>query len=235
LVLTADTRVTNHGFVDGLAVPRQAVLQVGTAVLVDQFGVPRVRCSSGSPLLPPEAVQGTTTYRGQAWDTFAPERTVAVAAAPEPQDEFVVFDVVTFDEFIRPVGSTGSADRAVLPGEVLAEGEFTSFPDYNGPFDVNAIRMIFQPTGGPVEATFEFAVTVEGFTVAGSGDLVGTFDPATNTMSGTGFGEVNAGGIAGGGDSGGWSATVDPATGTITGTAGDSEGTATFTLTFAPY
>ena len=98
LVLTADTRVTNHGFIDGIAVPRQAVLQVGTAMLVDEFGVPRVRCSSGSPLLPPEAVQGTTTYRGQAWDTFAPERTVAVAAAPEPQDEFVVFDVVTFDE-----------------------------------------------------------------------------------------------------------------------------------------
>ena len=59
--------------------------------------------------------------------------------------------------------------------------------------------------------------------------------PATNTMSGTGFGGVTAGGIVGGEGSGAWSATVDPATGTITGSAGDADGMATFTLTFAPY
>jgi hypothetical protein len=235
MVLTADTRVTNHGFVDGVAVPRQSVLQVGTAVLVDEFGAPRVRCSSGSPLLAPEAVQGTTSYTGQAWDTFTPTRIVAVAAAPDPLAEFVIFDVVAGDEFTRPVGSTGAADRAVLPGEVLAVGVFTSFPDYAGPFDVNEFRMIFRPEGGPVEGSFSYAITISGFTINGSGDLTGTYDAASGTMSGTGFGEVSGGGVAGGSGGGAWSASVNPAAGTVSGTAGDADGTATFELTFPPY
>ena len=235
MVLTADTRVTNHGFVDGVAVPRQSVLQVGTAVLVDEFGAPRVRCSSGSPLLAPEAVQGTTSYTGQAWDTFTPTRIVAVAAAPDPLAEFVIFDVVAGDEFIRPVGSTGAADRAVLPGEVLAVGVFTSLPDYAGPFDVNEFRMIFRPEGGPVEGSFSYAITISGFTINGSGDLTGTYDAASGTMSGTGFGEVSGGGVAGGTGGGAWSASVNPAAGTVSGTAGDADGTATFELTFPPY
>jgi actin-like ATPase involved in cell morphogenesis len=235
LNLTADTRVTNHGFIDGVAVPRQSVLQVGTAVMVDEFGVPRVRCSSGSPLLPPNAVEGVTRYTGAAWDTFSPAATVVVAPAPDSTIEFVVFDVVAGDEFVRPVGSNGAADRAVLPGEVEAIGEFVSFPDYTGPFDVNEIRMIFRPEGGDVVATFDYALTVQGITIAGDGDLTGTFNPVSNLMSGTGFGTVNAGGVAGGSGSGDWTAIVDPLAGTVNGSAGDADGRATFLLTFEPY
>ena len=40
LLLRADTRVTNHGFSNGHATELQSVLQAGTAVLVDPFGVP---------------------------------------------------------------------------------------------------------------------------------------------------------------------------------------------------
>ena len=235
LVLTADTRVTNHGFIDGVAVPRQSVLQVGTAVLVDEFGAPRVRCSSGSPLLAPEAVQGTTSYTGQAWDTFTPTQIVAVAAAPDPLTEFVVFDVVAGDEFVRPVGSTGAADRAVLPGEVLAVGGFTSFSGYSGQIDANEFRMIFRTEGGPVEGSFSYALSIEGFTINGSGDLTGTFDPASATMSGTGFAQVSGGGVVSGGGSGAWSATVNPAAGTVSGSAGDADGMVAFELTFPPY
>ena len=36
-----DTRVTNHGFSDGEATAFQSLLQAGTAVLVDDTGVPR--------------------------------------------------------------------------------------------------------------------------------------------------------------------------------------------------
>lgn len=43
VVLREDTRVTNHGFVDGAATSFQSVLQAGTAVLVDEYGIPRVR------------------------------------------------------------------------------------------------------------------------------------------------------------------------------------------------
>lgn len=234
LNLTADTRVTNHGFIEGEAIARQSVLQVGTAVLVDEFGVPRVRCSSGSPLLPPEAVEGTTAYRGPAWDTFDPVQTAAVAPAPEPVEEFEVVDVAGGDNFVRPVGSSGLTDRALLPGEVLAVGPI-QFPDAPGAFDVNTIEMIFSPTGGPVVATFEYSITVQGVTVSGGGELTGEFDPVTNTMAGTGFGTVTAGGFGGGSGEGGWSATVSPEAGIVSGTAGDADGQVTFELTFPPY
>lgn len=57
-ILAADTRVTNNGFKDGRATPRQSLLKKGTAVLVDDRGVPRVRCFCGNPLLPPEGGGG---------------------------------------------------------------------------------------------------------------------------------------------------------------------------------
>ena len=53
VTLTRDTRVTNHSFVDERAVGFQAILQAGTAVLVDEKGVPVVRCRCGNPLLEP--------------------------------------------------------------------------------------------------------------------------------------------------------------------------------------
>lgn len=72
LVLTTDTRVTNHGFVNAppVANPFQAVLQKGTAVLVDNKGVPRTRCLCGNPLLPPQAVSGKVVYKGNRWADF---------------------------------------------------------------------------------------------------------------------------------------------------------------------
>jgi uncharacterized protein DUF6777 len=53
VTLTRDTRVTNHSFVNGRAVPYQAILQAGTAVLVDKDGKPVARCRCGNPLLEP--------------------------------------------------------------------------------------------------------------------------------------------------------------------------------------
>lgn len=53
VTLTVDTRVTNHTFVNGRAVPLQSVLAAGTAVLADKYGRPVVRCRCGNPLLEP--------------------------------------------------------------------------------------------------------------------------------------------------------------------------------------
>ena len=50
VILTKDTWVTNHGFTNGVANPIPAVLQAGTAVMVDNAGVPRVKCACGNPL-----------------------------------------------------------------------------------------------------------------------------------------------------------------------------------------
>ena len=48
--LLADTKVVNHGFKGGKEKPVEAVLKAGNAVLVDDQGVPRVRCKCGNPL-----------------------------------------------------------------------------------------------------------------------------------------------------------------------------------------
>jgi hypothetical protein len=53
VTLSVDTRVTNHTFVDGRALPLQSILAAGTAVLVDKYGRPVVRCRCGNPLLEP--------------------------------------------------------------------------------------------------------------------------------------------------------------------------------------
>jgi hypothetical protein len=57
VTLTRDTRVTNHSFVGRRAVAYQAVLQAGTAVLVDEHGVPVARCRCGNPLLKPVFIE----------------------------------------------------------------------------------------------------------------------------------------------------------------------------------
>ena len=54
VTLTFDTRVTNHMYLNGKAIPFQSILAAGTAVLVDKYGRPVVRCKCGNPLLPPK-------------------------------------------------------------------------------------------------------------------------------------------------------------------------------------
>lgn len=50
VTLTRDTRVTNYTFANGDAQGFQAILQAGTAVLVDKYGTPVARCRCGNPL-----------------------------------------------------------------------------------------------------------------------------------------------------------------------------------------
>ena len=53
VTLSRDTQVTNHSFENGRAVPFQAILKAGTAVLVDKYGKPVARCRCGNPLTEP--------------------------------------------------------------------------------------------------------------------------------------------------------------------------------------
>ena len=85
VLLDADTRVTNHGFLSGVATPRQAVLQKGSAVLVDKFGEPRARCYCGNPLRAPVAQAATTSFTGPSWPAFDPANLQAVAPSPTPK------------------------------------------------------------------------------------------------------------------------------------------------------
>ncbi|MET8022436.1 DUF6777 domain-containing protein [Streptomyces avermitilis] len=115
LQLSVDTRVTNHGFRNGDATPYQAVLQAGTAVLVDRYGVPRVRCACGNPLLRP--VRQTTVPRqtGDTWASFRPENVVFVTPASTAIDVFVIFDPDHDEWFHRQRGDQGRHDKKTDP------------------------------------------------------------------------------------------------------------------------
>jgi hypothetical protein len=115
VLLRGDTRVTNHGFVGGFADEHQDVLQAGTAVLVDQYGVPRARCACGNPLLPPRAVPTTPSYQGTPWTGFNPGNVTVVQASPRVINIITIINVTNGKPFGRPAGGKGR-DRP-LPGQ----------------------------------------------------------------------------------------------------------------------
>ncbi|MFK4148800.1 DUF6777 domain-containing protein [Streptomyces sp. NPDC004065] len=109
--LGMDTRVTAHGYRDGSVTSYQAVLQAGTAVLVDGRGVPKDRCACGNPLTPPVAQPGTPDYTGQTWSSYRPQDVVVVTPAPQPVKEFVLFDPHQDKYFARKRGDHGGKDE----------------------------------------------------------------------------------------------------------------------------
>ncbi|MFJ4474245.1 DUF6777 domain-containing protein [Streptomyces xanthochromogenes] len=113
--LRFDTRVTNHGYRDGAPTSYQAVLQAGTAVLVDDRGVPRVRCACGNPLLPPVAQKSTPKRTGEAWPGYRPSNVVVVAPAAQTVKKFVVYDPDSGAWFERRKGDTGTGDTKTNP------------------------------------------------------------------------------------------------------------------------
>ncbi|MFD5267923.1 DUF6777 domain-containing protein [Streptomyces sp. NPDC058335] len=113
--LRMDTRVTNHGYRDGAATPYQAVLQSGTAVLVDSRGVPRVRCACGNPLTPPVAQQTTPKRTGDSWPSYHPSNVVVVTPSTTVIDVFVLYDPGDDRWFARHRGDTGGKDRPTKP------------------------------------------------------------------------------------------------------------------------
>jgi hypothetical protein len=104
VVVRVDTRVTDYGFADGRAVPRQMIVQAGTDVLVDRTGLPRVRCASGNPLGPPQAITGTPDYQGTRWAGFSPATVVIVVPATAPVI-LVLVDLRDLAIFVRIPGS----------------------------------------------------------------------------------------------------------------------------------
>ncbi|MER5965066.1 DUF6777 domain-containing protein [Streptomyces sp. NPDC002057] len=110
VVLRADTRVTNHGYREGAADAFQAVLQTGTAVLVDQYGSPRVRCACGNPLRTPTAVPDGV-HQGDPWDDFDPDRVIVVRPTTTVITSLVIVNAADRSWIERRTGSDGAEDR----------------------------------------------------------------------------------------------------------------------------
>ncbi|MFF4249696.1 DUF6777 domain-containing protein [Streptomyces sp. NPDC001663] len=115
VVLRADTRVTNHGYRDGRATGFQSVLQAGTAVLVDNRGVPRVRCACGNPLKPATATQGNQASNGRPWSGYRPAQVVVVTPAPQVIVNITIVDIVHNTWIERHVGHDVHHDHKVPP------------------------------------------------------------------------------------------------------------------------
>lgn len=118
VTLIYDTRVTNHGFRDGVPTARQSVLQAGTAVLIDIYGVPRARCACGNPLIPPIPAPRPPTWVGPQWPDFDPTIIIVVVPAPTVITQVIIVDINTGGVIIRPVGTTGGEDTIARTGDV---------------------------------------------------------------------------------------------------------------------
>lgn len=144
VVLTTDTLVVNHGFANGQATPRDAVLQAGTAVMVDDTGVPRVKCGCGNPLLPPNSGSVDLGNVTGAWDGFDAGQ-VAVVDPGQTAESLEVVDVETGDTITQPIGSSAVI---VLRSDGLGVASFgddmdtvvATLTDILGPPEVDAVE-----------------------------------------------------------------------------------------------
>jgi hypothetical protein len=128
--LRFDTRVTNHGFKDGKATKVQSLLQAGTGVLVDNKGVPRVKCNCGNPLLEPAPlgevpgdeedktldVSYVASNPEDAWPDLAANKAVSVEAGDEV-GVFTLVDLETGRLFQREIGTDVKEDTFVRVGD----------------------------------------------------------------------------------------------------------------------
>lgn len=127
VVLTTDTWVSAHRYSGDSAAPFQAVLQAGSAVLVDAAGVPRVQCASGAPLTPPANLNlSALGQTGTAWPGYSPPNVVAIAYTDAPSSftdpvpttpvtQFTLINLSTGEPLNRKAGGTINIDQSTNP------------------------------------------------------------------------------------------------------------------------
>jgi hypothetical protein len=118
VLLRTDTRVTNHGYVNGRATAIQSVLQAGTAVFVNRYGEPVVKCYCGNPLTPP-TLYPAPVYTGPRWPRFQTRYITIIERTTTIIRTYTLYDPDRGRTFSRPAGTDGSSD---LPaGQSLPE------------------------------------------------------------------------------------------------------------------
>ncbi|MDX2783210.1 PASTA domain-containing protein, partial [Streptomyces caniscabiei] len=115
VLLRHDTLVKNHDYKKGRGVPFDALLEAGIAVLVDDQGLPAVKCSCGNPLrsftADPDRIEVTFGGDNKEWESYDEAAVVVVKPAPEQLKEIKLVDVEDPDRGIsRDVGTTGESD-----------------------------------------------------------------------------------------------------------------------------
>ena len=121
VILRSDTAVTNHGFENGRATAVPAVLQAGTAVLVNSYGQPVVKCYCGNPLTPAPAIPAKVRYTGPTWPTFTAGAYTIVQPTTVAITVFTLTNVVNGEPFDRPAGTTGAQDSDAAEEQAAAD------------------------------------------------------------------------------------------------------------------
>ncbi|MFF0162488.1 DUF6777 domain-containing protein [Streptomyces sp. NPDC005263] len=214
VLLRHDTLVKNHDYKEGKAVPYDSLLQAGISILVDQRGLPAVKCSCGNPLRPFQGDTSRISVRfedgNRKWRGYEPSSVVAVRPASRTLDRVALVDVHTPTRGInRPVGTTGEDDSAFDTRERRAVPDLagTTFGQasrrladtglaagYDGrglPRDTARVTATDPPAG--TELRFGEYVTLS---VAGGGSGGGRGDPAEEPS--VGGSEGTSGGLPGG-------------------------------------
>ncbi|MCX4910702.1 DUF6777 domain-containing protein [Streptomyces sp. NBC_00878] len=116
VLLRHDTLVKNHDYKKGEAVAYNALLEAGIAVLVNDQGLPAVKCSCGNPLRSfdgdPEKISVKFEDGNKKWNGYEKSAVVTVKPSPQPLEQIKLVNVDNPDQGIdRPVGSTGENDR----------------------------------------------------------------------------------------------------------------------------
>lgn len=115
VVLLSDTAVTDYGLRNGQIVPRLAVLERGTAVLVDERGTLTARCISGSPLRAARPIPVEAEFSGDPWQGFDPRFVDDIRPGEVPLDEFRLVDVRSGGLIVREPGASGASPTMAGP------------------------------------------------------------------------------------------------------------------------
>jgi hypothetical protein len=166
VLLREDTRVTNHGFTNGTATPIQSVLQAGSAVLVDQRGTPRVRCTCGNPLLEPADPTAPADFTGDPWAGFDQNRLLAIQPADQDLDTLTITDIDTGQTNDIPTGG-----GAGITEEQLLNATIPGPPDFGSGEPVTLVDGVGPPNSSGSAPTI--AGVQEGSPELGIGDVTG--------------------------------------------------------------
>lgn len=176
VILRSDTYVTNHGFAGGRATTLTSVLQAGTAVLVDKFGTPRVKCYCGNPLTP-ATVPSAPRFIGPTWPSFTETRITVIQTTTTVINNFTLVDPATDEVFERPLGTSGAADRPVASPGGTTSTATPPPPTTSPPQVLRAVgRHVLVQRDQP-NCDFADAPRIDGtiaVTVAADGSLTGT-------------------------------------------------------------
>ncbi|EMF58452.1 MULTISPECIES: PASTA domain-containing protein [Streptomyces] len=224
VLLRHDTLVKNHDYKKGKAVPFDALLEAGIAVLVDDQGLPAVKCSCGNPLRAFDADPARVEVKfpgDRKWKGYDKSGMVVVEPAPGQLKEIKLVDVEDPGRGIsREVGTTGESDttfdtraRQAVPKVRGMTFDEASAAMADRGLAVTVAGEALPPGDTPVTGSspgpgteLEFGAAVAlavdrpgGTAEANSGDS----EPASGSRSGSGSGsETDSGAGAGPSDSG---------------------------------